>query len=133
MPSAGVEFASKNVLADPDLREGIKEFTSWPTIPQVITFSSASMLNWIYFFHSGAETGVRGWGICWGLRHHHEHASEWGARETVCRGPGQAALKASAASAAERPHSAINRGNRKRYGIWLKQWQKKCVTVTLFS
>lgn len=24
-----------DVLADPEVREGIKEFTSWPTIPQV--------------------------------------------------------------------------------------------------
>ena len=29
------EFASRNVLASDDLRNGIKEFTSWPTIPQV--------------------------------------------------------------------------------------------------
>ena len=31
----GVEYESRNVLQDPDLREGIKQFTSWPTIPQV--------------------------------------------------------------------------------------------------
>eukprot|EP00191_Tetraselmis_sp_GSL018_P017406 CAMPEP_0177589644 /NCGR_PEP_ID=MMETSP0419_2-20121207/6932_1 /TAXON_ID=582737 /ORGANISM="Tetraselmis sp., Strain GSL018" /LENGTH=162 /DNA_ID=CAMNT_0019080049 /DNA_START=511 /DNA_END=999 /DNA_ORIENTATION=+ len=31
----GVDYSSRNVLADPDLREGIKKFTSWPTIPQV--------------------------------------------------------------------------------------------------
>ena len=24
-----------NVLADPDLREGIKSYSNWPTIPQV--------------------------------------------------------------------------------------------------
>lgn len=24
-----------NVLADPDVRNGIKEFTNWPTIPQL--------------------------------------------------------------------------------------------------
>ena len=29
------EFATRNVLASDDLRNGIKEFTSWPTIPQV--------------------------------------------------------------------------------------------------
>lgn len=30
-----VPFASKDVLADPELRDGIKQFTSWPTVPQV--------------------------------------------------------------------------------------------------
>ncbi|RKP06559.1 thioredoxin-like protein [Thamnocephalis sphaerospora] len=29
------QLKALNVLADPDLREGIKEFSSWPTIPQV--------------------------------------------------------------------------------------------------
>jgi len=31
----GAEFETVNVLADPEIREGIKEFSSWPTIPQV--------------------------------------------------------------------------------------------------
>jgi monothiol glutaredoxin len=30
-----VEFASVNVLEDYAVREGIKEFSSWPTIPQL--------------------------------------------------------------------------------------------------
>ena len=30
-----VPFRSFNVLADPDIRQGIKEFTNWPTIPQL--------------------------------------------------------------------------------------------------
>jgi len=30
-----VPFSSKDVLADPVLRDGIKMFTQWPTIPQV--------------------------------------------------------------------------------------------------
>mmetsp|Transcript_60199 Transcript_60199/g.191219 ORF Transcript_60199/g.191219 Transcript_60199/m.191219 type:complete len:87 (+) Transcript_60199:3-263(+) len=30
-----VKYGSRNVLADMDLREGIKSFTKWPTIPQV--------------------------------------------------------------------------------------------------
>lgn len=32
---AGVKYGARNVLADAALREGIKKFTSWPTIPQV--------------------------------------------------------------------------------------------------
>lgn len=31
----GVEFKDVNVLADPAIRQGIKDFSSWPTIPQV--------------------------------------------------------------------------------------------------
>ena len=31
----GVPFATRNVLADPELRQAIKEFSKWPTIPQV--------------------------------------------------------------------------------------------------
>ena len=33
--SAGVEYSSRNVLTDPDIREGVKKFSEWPTIPQV--------------------------------------------------------------------------------------------------
>ena len=29
------KFATINILANEDLRNGIKEYTSWPTIPQV--------------------------------------------------------------------------------------------------
>jgi monothiol glutaredoxin len=31
----GVPFETLDVLADPDVRQGIKEFSNWPTIPQV--------------------------------------------------------------------------------------------------
>ncbi len=30
-----VPFRTANVLEDPELREGIKEFSNWPTIPQL--------------------------------------------------------------------------------------------------
>jgi len=32
---AGVEFKGVNVLADMEVREGIKHFSNWPTIPQL--------------------------------------------------------------------------------------------------
>ena len=32
---SGVKFKGVNVLADDALRQGIKEFTNWPTIPQL--------------------------------------------------------------------------------------------------
>ena len=31
----GVKFKGVNVLADPEIRQGIKEFSNWPTIPQL--------------------------------------------------------------------------------------------------
>ena len=31
----GVEFSDVNVLADEQLRQGIKDFSDWPTIPQL--------------------------------------------------------------------------------------------------
>lgn len=31
----GVEYTDVNVLADADIRQGIKEFSDWPTIPQL--------------------------------------------------------------------------------------------------
>lgn len=31
----GVEYLDVNVLADQDIRQGIKDFSDWPTIPQL--------------------------------------------------------------------------------------------------
>lgn len=31
----GVPFKTYDVLSDPELRQGIKEFSDWPTIPQL--------------------------------------------------------------------------------------------------
>ena len=33
--SLGVSFETFDVLSDPEIRQGIREFSSWPTIPQV--------------------------------------------------------------------------------------------------
>ncbi|HEC14063.1 MAG TPA: Grx4 family monothiol glutaredoxin [Acidiferrobacteraceae bacterium] len=35
LQSVGAKFESVDVLADPDIREGIKQFSNWPTIPQL--------------------------------------------------------------------------------------------------
>lgn len=35
LKSYNVPFQTKNVLEDPQLRQGIKDFTDWPTIPQI--------------------------------------------------------------------------------------------------
>ena len=31
----GVNFETRDVLSDPEIRDGIKQFTNWPTIPQI--------------------------------------------------------------------------------------------------
>ena len=31
----GVPFKTVDVLSDPEIRDGVKRFTNWPTIPQV--------------------------------------------------------------------------------------------------
>ena len=31
----GVPFQTANVLEDPDLRDGVKQFSNWPTVPQL--------------------------------------------------------------------------------------------------
>jgi monothiol glutaredoxin, Grx4 family len=35
LTNLGVKFKGIDVLVDPSLREGIKQFTNWPTIPQL--------------------------------------------------------------------------------------------------
>jgi len=35
LSNLGVKFKGIDVLTDPGLRDGIKEFTNWPTIPQL--------------------------------------------------------------------------------------------------
>lgn len=44
----GVKYGSRNVLADAAVREGIKKFSNWPTIPQVSSEEMAMerMYSW---------------------------------------------------------------------------------------
>jgi monothiol glutaredoxin len=35
LTSCDVKFASVNVLENPEIRQGIKEYSNWPTIPQL--------------------------------------------------------------------------------------------------
>lgn len=35
LQACGAEFAAVDVLSDPDVREGIKQYSNWPTIPQL--------------------------------------------------------------------------------------------------
>jgi len=35
LSDTGVKFQSYNVLEDPELRQGLKDFSNWPTFPQL--------------------------------------------------------------------------------------------------
>jgi monothiol glutaredoxin len=35
LKEVGAPFGSYNILSDPELREGLKEYSSWPTYPQL--------------------------------------------------------------------------------------------------
>lgn len=35
LKSLGLSFKDVNVLADPEIRQGIKDYSNWPTIPQL--------------------------------------------------------------------------------------------------
>jgi monothiol glutaredoxin len=35
LKKCGAEFKDVNVLSDPEIRQGIKDYSSWPTIPQI--------------------------------------------------------------------------------------------------
>jgi monothiol glutaredoxin len=35
LKQSGADFRDVNVLADPDVRQGLKEFSNWPTFPQL--------------------------------------------------------------------------------------------------
>lgn len=35
LKEVGVEFKDVNILTDPTLREGLKEYSNWPTFPQL--------------------------------------------------------------------------------------------------
>jgi monothiol glutaredoxin len=35
LAACGAKYASVNVLADAEIRDGIKQFSNWPTVPQL--------------------------------------------------------------------------------------------------
>ena len=35
LQKSGVKFVAVDVLADPEIRQGIKDYANWPTIPQL--------------------------------------------------------------------------------------------------
>jgi monothiol glutaredoxin len=51
----GVKFGSVNILADAELRQGIKEFSQWPTIPQL--YVKGEFVGGCDIIREMAETG----------------------------------------------------------------------------
>ena len=43
--SLGVHFETFDVLSDPEIRQGIKDYSEWPTIPQVYVDRKSTRLN----------------------------------------------------------------------------------------
>jgi len=35
LQQAGVDFETHNILSDPEVRQGLKEYSNWPTYPQL--------------------------------------------------------------------------------------------------
>ncbi len=35
LKATGVDFKSFDILSDPDIRQGVKDFSNWPTFPQL--------------------------------------------------------------------------------------------------
>jgi monothiol glutaredoxin len=51
----GVKFKGIDVLADPEIRQGIKEYSSWPTIPQL--YVKGEFVGGCDIIREMAETG----------------------------------------------------------------------------
>ena len=51
----GVKFKGIDVLADPEIRQGIKEFSNWPTIPQL--YVKGEFVGGCYIIREMFETG----------------------------------------------------------------------------
>src|SRR3984885_12351726 len=54
----GVKFKGIDVLTDPSLRQGVKEFSSWPTIPQL--YVKGEFIGGCDIVREMAETGELG-------------------------------------------------------------------------
>ena len=55
LQSYGYPFETDDVLADPAVREGIKRYSNWPTIPQI--FINGKLIGGCYILHELHERG----------------------------------------------------------------------------
>ena len=55
LSEVGVKFHSINILVDPEMREGIKAFSQWPTIPQL--YVKGEFVGGCDIIREMAETG----------------------------------------------------------------------------
>jgi monothiol glutaredoxin len=53
--SLAVDYIAHDVLADPELRQGIKQYSDWPTIPQLyvngVLIGGADIVHEMYLSH----------------------------------------------------------------------------------
>jgi monothiol glutaredoxin len=60
----GVEYGARNVLADPEVREGVKRFTAWPTIPQVgAAAGRMRRAGWYLLTAAGSTCCILRWSV----------------------------------------------------------------------
>ena len=55
LQSYGCQFETEDVLADPAVREGIKRYSNWPTIPQI--FINGKLIGGCDILHELHERG----------------------------------------------------------------------------
>lgn len=55
LSQTGVKFQSYNVLADPEVRQGLKDYSNWPTFPQL--FVKGELVGGCDIVREMAETG----------------------------------------------------------------------------
>ena len=53
--SFGVPFATRDIIANPELRQGVPEFSNWPTFPQV--FINGKLIGGCDIVHEMHERG----------------------------------------------------------------------------
>ena len=56
LKSYGVTFETEDVLADPQIRDGIKRYSNWPTIPQI--FINGKFVGGCDILHELHERGA---------------------------------------------------------------------------
>ena len=87
----GVAFGSFDILSDQDVRQGLKEYSDWPTYPQLYVKEEVSPER-CSAVHGGRPSGGGGltrpgFSAAGGVRHHLGHGGERGAGQDVAGNP----------------------------------------------
>ena len=87
----GVAYGSFDILSDQDVRQGLKEYSDWPTYPQLYVKEEVSPER-CSAVHGGRPSGGGGltrpgFSAAGGVRHHLGHGGERGAGQDVAGNP----------------------------------------------